>query len=204
VALIAMAGLPGVGKSTVARGLAERLPAVLVNVDDIESSLISAEFERSFATGLASYLVAGQVARANLELGSHVIVDAANYVHFAREMWTSLAATHHVGVLFVEVVCTDLALHAERLAQRPAVPGLPKQTFDDVVVRYAETEPWGREPRWLVNTAGEIDHEKIFADVQEALASGSDETCGLRHMVSMSQLSEQSGECNPVRATRSE
>ena len=153
MALIAMAGLPAVGKSTVARGLAERFPAVLVNVDAVESALIKAEFEQSFATGLAAYLVAEQVACANLGLGQHVIVDAANYVSYARDLWTALAREYRVPLLFVEVVCPDLAVHADRLANRPAVPGLPRLSFDDVVVRYAETEPWGREPRWLVNSA---------------------------------------------------
>lgn len=167
-----MAGLPGVGKSTLARGLAQRFPAVLVNVDDVESALLRAEFERSFATGLASYLVAEQVARANLALGQHVIVDAANYVTWARAMWTSLAGEYRVPLLFVEVVNTDLALHAQRLSGRPMVPGLPRLTFDDVVVRYAETEPWGREPRWLVNTAGDVDHDLVFEQVAAALASG--------------------------------
>jgi len=172
VALIAMAGLPGVGKSTVARGLAARFPAALVNVDDVESALLRAEFERSFATGLAAYLVAEQVADANLALGQHVVVDAANYVSYARAMWTSLAASHRVPLLFVEVVCTDLAVHAERLASRPLVPGLPRLTIDDVVVRYAETEPWGAEPLWLVNNTGEIDHDRVFADVLAALQRG--------------------------------
>ena len=167
-----MAGLPGVGKSTLARGLAQRFPAVLVNVDDVESALLRAEFERSFATGLASYLVAEQVARANLALGQHLIVDAANYVTWARAMWTSLAGEYRVPLLFVEVVNTDLALHAQRLSGRPMVTGLPRLTFDDVVVRYAETEPWGREPRWLVNTAGDVDHDLVFEQVAAALASG--------------------------------
>ena len=171
MALIAMAGLPGVGKSTVARGLAERFPAVLINVDDIESSLVKAEFERSFATGLASYLVAEQVARANLSLGSHVIVDAANSAGYARNIWTTLAREYRTQLLFVEVVCTDLTAHADRLATRPKVPGQPRISFDDVVVSYAESEPWGREPRWLVNTATAIDHDLTFGRVQQALAS---------------------------------
>lgn len=171
MALIAMAGLPGVGKTTVAKGLAERFPAVLVNADDVESCLIRAEFERSFATGLASYLVAEQVARANLALGHHVVVDAANYVTWARNMWTALAREFGVPLLFVEVVCTDLGVHQRRLAARPVVPGLPKLSFDDVVIRYAETEPWGREPRWLVNTADELDHDLVLEQVRAALAS---------------------------------
>ena len=96
-------------------------------------------------------------------------MDAANYVSYARAMWTSLAARHRVGLLFVEVVCTDLAAHAERLASRPLVPGLPRLTMDDVVVRYAETEAWGAELLWLVNNTGEVDHDRVFADVLAAL-----------------------------------
>lgn len=172
MALIAMAGLPGVGKSTIARGLAERFPGVLINVDDVASALVRAEFERSFATGLAGYLVAEQVARVNLALGSHVIVDAANSAGYARNIWTALAREFGTELLFVEVVCTDLTAHAERLTGRPAVPGLPRLTFDDVVVRYAETEAWGGESRWLVDTAGELDHDAIFAQISAALARG--------------------------------
>lgn len=167
--LIAMAGLPGTGKSTVAEGLAARFPAVLVNVDAMESAMVRAEISQGFATGLAAYLVAEQVAQANLRLGQHVIVDAANYVVYARDIWSALAREFNVALLFVETVCTDLELHAQRLRERPAVPGLPRLSFDDVVVRYAETEAWGSEPRWLVNTATKLDHELIYAQVQTAL-----------------------------------
>jgi len=169
VALIAMAGLPGVGKTTVALGLAERMPAAVVNVDRVESSLVKAEFERSFATGLASYLVAEQVARDNLALGHHVIVDAANYVTYARDMWTRLAREQSTPLLFVEVVCADLALHQARLEAREVVPGLPRLTFDDVVARYAETEPWAGEPHWLVDNARPLDHDRVFAEVMAVL-----------------------------------
>lgn len=167
--LIAMAGLQGVGKSTVARGLAERMGAVLASVDELESAMVAAELERGFATGLAAYLVAERFADTNLGLGHPVIVDACNYVRVAREMWTGLAARHRVPLLFVEVVCADLELHAARLAARPEVPGLPKVTFDDVVERYAETEPWVNEPRWMVSTAAELDHDQVHADVLAAL-----------------------------------
>lgn len=168
--LIAMAGLPGVGKSVVARGLAERFGAVLTSVDELESAMVSAELQQGFATGLAAYLVAERFADTNLALGHHVIIDACNYVVHARDMWTRLAAKHRTPLLFVEAVCPDLAAHAARLADRPAVPGLPRLSFDDVVVRYAETEPWGNEPRWLVNTADALDHDEIYAQVRAALA----------------------------------
>ncbi len=167
--LIAMAGLQGVGKSVVARGLAERFGGVLVNVDALESAMVRAELEQGFATGLAAYFAAEQVARANLELGRDVIIDAANYVSYARNMWTALAREQDARLLFVEVVCTDLEVHKARLDARPEVPGLPRVRFEDVVVRFAETEAWGNEPRWLVNNVGELDLDAVHAEVLAAL-----------------------------------
>ena len=85
-------------------------------------------------------------------------------------MWTALAREQRTSLLFVEVVCTDLAVHQARLSARPEVPGLPRVEFDDVVVRYAETEPWGNEPRWMVNNVGELDLDAIQAEVLTALS----------------------------------
>lgn len=168
--LIALAGLQGVGKSTVATALARRLPAAVVSVDDVESALLRAELERSFSTGLAASLVAEEVARANLVLGSHVVVDAANYVSVARRTWVSLAARLGVPLLFVDVVCSDLSLHKARIeARHREVPGMPEVTFDDVVERYAETEAWGDEPRILVDTAYPLDVDDLVDRVRRAL-----------------------------------
>lgn len=167
--LIAMAGLQGVGKSTVAQALAARLPAVLVSVDEVESALCRAELERSFSTGLAAYLVAEEVAAANLRLGAHVVVDAANYVGVARRTWTSLAGRLGVPLLFVDVVCTDLGLHKRRVeARHRGLPGLPEVTFDDVVERYAETEAWGDEPRIMLDSALPLDVADLVARVTAA------------------------------------
>src|SRR5438045_3281710 len=41
--LIAMAGLPGTGKSTLARGLAEALPATLLDKDVVRAALFTPE-----------------------------------------------------------------------------------------------------------------------------------------------------------------
>lgn len=41
--IIAMAGLPGTGKSTLARSLAEKLPAIVFNKDTIRAALFPAE-----------------------------------------------------------------------------------------------------------------------------------------------------------------
>lgn len=178
MALIALAGLPGVGKTTVARGLAERFGGFLINVDDIEAALVNAEFERSFATGLASYLVAEQVARANLALRPQrgedettIIIDAANAASFARDLWSGLAREHRMRLLFVEVICTDLSVHEQRIATRELPPGKQRESLEDVMGAYAESQTWKDEPRWLINTASGVDHEQVFAEISQALLS---------------------------------
>ncbi|MGO8948518.1 MAG: AAA family ATPase [Ktedonobacterales bacterium] len=65
-----MSGLPGSGKSTIAERLAERLKLPLFSVDPIESAIIRAGIPRSFATGLAAYLVAERLPANNSQLGT--------------------------------------------------------------------------------------------------------------------------------------
>ena len=54
--LIAMAGLPGAGKSTIAEIIGARLGASIVSVDPIESAILSAGINADEPTGLAAYL----------------------------------------------------------------------------------------------------------------------------------------------------
>jgi hypothetical protein len=72
--LIVLAGLPGVGKTTIARELARTLPAVHVRVDSIEQALRR--------TGLAveeeGYVVAHAIAADNLRAGLTVVADCVN------------------------------------------------------------------------------------------------------------------------------
>lgn len=56
--LIAFGGLPGVGKTTVARAVAKGLGAAFVRVDEIEAAMWRADVDRAQPTGLAAYVVA--------------------------------------------------------------------------------------------------------------------------------------------------
>jgi len=116
--LIALAGLPAAGKSSVAAGLGRMLPAPVVSVDPIEAALWRAGVERTQPTGLAAYLAAEAIADGVLALGQAVIVDAVNAVEPAREQWRELAARRRVPLAFVEVVCSSPELHRTRLAAR--------------------------------------------------------------------------------------
>jgi predicted kinase len=141
--LIMMAGLPGVGKSTVAKEIARALSAPVVAVDLIEAAMWRAGMERSQPAGLAAYVVAEAIAEGVLALGQRVIVDAVNAVEPARNQWRFLAARSNVPLRIIEVICSDPDVHRQRLQSRSR--GLPpdmEPTWTGVLQRQAAFEPW--------------------------------------------------------------
>lgn len=153
--LVVMSGLPGSGKSTIARELAARLPAALVSVDPIDAALRRAGITPDQPTGLAAYLAAEAVADDVLGSGLSVVADAVNAVEPARTQWRELAARRGVAMAVVEVGCSDPALHRARLAARSrGLTGLPEPTWAAVQARRAEYLPW-REPVLQLDSAGD-------------------------------------------------
>ena len=150
--LLVMSGLPGTGKSELARQLGRRLRIPVFSVDPIESAMLRAGIAASFETGLAAYLVAEALADSQLGLGHDAIVDAVNAVEPAKDMWRSLAAKHATALRIVECCCSDEKLHRERLAgrHRDLVENFREPTWDDVAQRRLESTPWS-EPRLLVD-----------------------------------------------------
>lgn len=141
--LIAMAGLPAAGKSSIAAGLGGSLSAALVAVDPIEAALRRSGIGRDQPTGLAAYLVAEAVADGILAVGQSVIVDAVNAVEPARRQWRALAARRRVRLAFIEVVCSSPQLHRRRLEERDrGIEGFDEPTWDDVERVRAGYEPW--------------------------------------------------------------
>jgi predicted kinase len=141
--LIAMAGLPGSGKSTIAEIVGGRLRASVISVDPIESAILSAGIDSDQPTGLAAYLVAEKLAEFVIDAGHHVIVDAVNAVDPAREQWVNLARDRGEVLKFIEVVCSDLDLHRSRLESRERrLPHLTEVNWNAVEQRVDEYDPW--------------------------------------------------------------
>ncbi|OZM74808.1 adenylyl-sulfate kinase [Amycolatopsis antarctica] len=162
--LIAFAGLPGTGKSTLARLVARRLPAAYLRVDAAEAGLIEAGLAAGPAgVGAAGYLVTGRLAGSCLDAGVAVVADAVNPVAEAREGWRRIAAAKGVPLLFVEVTCSDTALHRRRVEARETdLPVLPVPSWQQVVER--EYEPWEGD-RLVIDNIGapEPQVERILA-----------------------------------------
>jgi len=138
---VALAGLPGTGKSTLGQVIASRLSIPVVSVDPIETAILQAGIDADQPTGLAAYLVAETLAERVLASGSGVMIDAVNAVEPAREQWVNLATRLGEPLKFIEVICSDHELHRSRIEQwRKSMPHIQltwnavEQSFDD----YAE------------------------------------------------------------------
>lgn len=141
--LIAMAGLPGSGKSAVANEVARALGCAVLSVDPIEAAMWRAGIGRDQPTGLAAYVVAEDLAREQLRLGNDVVVDAVNDVEPARDQWRSLSGEFGQALVFVEVYCSDEREHQIRLAsRRRGIDGFPEPTWESVVARKGGFSDW--------------------------------------------------------------
>ncbi|QNE46429.1 AAA family ATPase [Glaciihabitans sp. INWT7] len=168
--LIAMAGLPAAGKSTIAEILGGRLSASVVSVDPIESAILEAGIDSDQPTGLAAYLVAETIAALVLESGHSVIVDAVNGVDPAREQWVQLAKSRGETLRFIEVVCSVPELHRERLEARGRrFPHVNEPSWHAVEQSLDEYLPWAGAsaavPRITLDSA-----QPLGVNVDSALA----------------------------------
>jgi len=129
--LIVFSGLPGSGKTTIARALASHLRATYLRIDNIEQALRNGGLAE---VGKAGYDIANALARSNLALGNRVVADCVNPVAESRQAWQGIAEAEQSPLLNIEVVCTDIAEHRRRVENREAdVPGLRPPSWQSVL-----------------------------------------------------------------------
>jgi predicted kinase len=148
--LIALGGLPGTGKTTIARELARQLGAVHLRIDSIEQALRDYGVAgRSMDD--AGYRAAYAIAADNLCIGRTVIADSVNPLSVTRDAWVAVAQRTGARVVEVEVICSDPDEHRRRAEMRISdIPGLQLPTWQEIVSR--EYRPWDRE-HIVVDTA---------------------------------------------------
>jgi predicted kinase len=145
--LIVLSGLPGVGKTTIARELARTLSAVHLRVDSIEQALRRA----GVAVEGEGYVVAQAVAADNLRIGRTVVADCVNPWPLTRDEWRAVAEQSGVPVVEVEVICSDADEHRRRVDSRiPDIPGHRLPPWQEVVER--DYRAWDR-PRLIIDTS---------------------------------------------------
>jgi len=148
--LIILGGLPGTGKTTVARELARQLDAVHIRIDSIEQALRDSGLTDD-AIYDAGYRVGYAVAQDNLRVGRIVIADSVNPIPASRDAWRAVAARAGTRALDVEMVCSNRERHRERVETRVAdIPGHRVPTWQEVVDRYYH--PWQGD-RLVIDTS---------------------------------------------------
>ena len=156
--LIVLGGLPGTGKTTVAKALAQKLDAVHLRVDTIEQALRSSAVLKT-DVGPAGYVVAYRLAEDNLRIGRVVVADSVNSLQVTRDAWLSVAEQASTKVAEVEFICSDAVEHRRRVeTRRSDIEELKLPAWQDVIER--EYENWDR-PHIVIDTASKTVKETV-------------------------------------------
>lgn len=141
--LYIFSGLPGCGKSTIAKMLSEKLKAVYLRVDTVEQALRN-ESAASKNIGPEGYVILYALAQDNLRLGTPVITDSVNDLNLVRDRFRDIAISSGVPFLEIEILCSDPEQHRARVENRISdIPGLKVPGWQAVMDRVYE--PWCRK-----------------------------------------------------------
>ncbi|KTD75103.1 AAA family ATPase [Legionella waltersii] len=138
--LIILGGLPGTGKSTIAKELAKRLNAVYLRVDSIEQAIKDFNHNNNLM-GPEGYVISYAIAQDNLCLGNHDIADSVNPIELTRYEWRQVAIESLCPFVEIEIFCSDAKEHRQRVESRESeISGLILPTWEEVKNR--DYENW--------------------------------------------------------------
>lgn len=146
--LYIFSGLPASGKTTIAEKLVSLTGATYLRIDTIEQGLRDLCFVNVQGEG---YRLSYRLAQDNLKLGCSVIADSCNPISLTRKEWQEVAESSCANFINIEIICSDTAIHKQRVESRKAsVPNLKLPSWQDVLSR--EYHEWD-QPCIVIDTA---------------------------------------------------
>ena len=131
----------------------------------MEAPLLSSKIVTRDQLGAIGYDLLTILARQQLSLGQSAILDSVASTTRIRHSWDELAREHNAEWLVIECICSDEAIHRERLAQRRRpIPDWPELEWADVERVRSYFEPWF-EDRLVLDSL-----ESLSANVERAIA----------------------------------
>lgn len=139
-----------------------RVPAI----DAVEQPLREADL----AVDGTGYAIVKRPSDRNLQLGRIVIADCVNLVLASRVGWRQSAFQSSARMVEIEVICSDLALHRQRVERRSSdISSLKLPTWDEIVNR--DCEPWDQEHLVLDSAESTLAH--LFERAENYVATDS-------------------------------
>ena len=163
--VVQMHGEPGSGKSSVARALAPRIGAVVLDKDVIKAALLRAGIAEAQA-GAGAYGAYFAQAESIVGLGHSLILDNPVFWPSVEARWLALCARAGSPALLIECVCLDAAELRRRLATRAALESQPRVPLD--LTRHPGSAPTSFQPRLVLDTTrplpGLVDEALAYID----------------------------------------
>ncbi len=119
-----MAGMPGAGKSALARLIGRSTMAVVLDKDVLKTAALEAGADEKLAGGIA-YDTFFALADHLLSQGWTVVLDSPSFWETIPRRGSEIAAERHVPYFFIECYCDDELELARRLRERTRMASQP-------------------------------------------------------------------------------
>lgn len=155
--LFVLSGLPGTGKSFLARRLAQEQPCFIVESDLVRKTLTDGNPTYTSDESARIHRVARAVIKHLLESGHNVISDATNLAEWHREKLYHVADETRAKLVIIQTIAPEKVIR-ERLTRRFITRDAGDISDADWPIYehlHAELEPI-RRPHLVVDTSGEL------------------------------------------------